>query len=135
MQYLEIASVVAGPKLNLAGADGASSYTIYSGVVSLARSNSFRGIVRPDDRQPIAFFVPDSAAYPTDPASLAVETSLRRILTLGNPSIVVFGAYDEAVSVAADPRGGEHRWLQVSLQVPMSSISALDLNYRVTVSA
>ncbi|MEV0729790.1 hypothetical protein [Polymorphospora sp. NPDC050346] len=133
MLYLEIAGVTARRRLQVVRADGAGSYTFYSGVLSLIANPSFRGAVRPDDRQPISFFVPDSATFPTDPESIELEMSLRRIRTTGNPNLVTFGPYEERAFIAPDPRGGEHRWLQISLQVPISSVAAVDLNYRVTV--
>ncbi|BCB82924.1 hypothetical protein [Phytohabitans suffuscus] len=131
MRYFEIAGVAARPRLRFPRHDG-GTYTVYSGVISLVASRAFRGAIRPDDRQAISFFVPDSPAFTTDPAIVGLELSLKTIRTMGNPNLVTFGAHDEQASVDPDPRGGEHRWLQISFQVPVSSVAAADLNYRLT---
>jgi len=115
MTYLNVVGVVAGPRLTI------GAMTVYSGHLSLGRNKDFRGIVRPTDTQP--------------PTTMWLEIGLRRIRTVGNPTMAHFGAYDEQVGLAPDPRGGEHRWLQVSLRVPLTSVEDIDLNYRVTVQA
>ncbi|NUT36336.1 MAG: hypothetical protein HOV79_25045 [Hamadaea sp.] len=127
MIYLNFAGAVAGPLVTI------GDVTIYSGHVSFVHNSDFRGAIRPADRQPFSFFVPESRPYAQPPARLWLELSLRRIKSLGGPDQVHFGAYDERVDVVADPRGGEHRWLQISLQIPYYSLQEVDLNYRVTV--
>jgi hypothetical protein len=127
MTYLTVAGVVAGPRLNIGGT------TVYSGQLGLLRNTAFRGAVRPTDSQPFTFFVPESDPYPHAPTKLWLEVSLRRIRTLGNPTVIDFGVHDEQVALAPDPRGGEHQWLQISLQVPLVSVEEVVLNYRVTV--
>ena len=69
---------------------------------------------------------------PLPPSKTWLELSLRRIRTT---SPVHVGVYDEQVDVVPDPRGGEHRWLQISVQLPLSSIRAVDINYRLTVES
>jgi hypothetical protein len=137
MNYLDIAGVVAGPRLSFDGTDPATGVavrtTVYSGHVTLAHNRGFRGAVRGTDTQPIAFFVPDSAPYPQPPAKLWLELSLRRIRTTANPGLVTFGADNPQVTVAADPRGGEHQWLQISFQNPTYENDYVEFNYRVTV--
>jgi hypothetical protein len=129
MTYLNVVGVVAGPRLTI------GAMTVYSGHLSLGRNKDFRGIVRPTDTQPVAFFLPESEPYAQPPTTMWLEIGLRRIRTVGNPTMAHFGAYDEQVGLAPDPRGGEHRWLQVSLRVPLTSVEDIDLNYRVTVQA
>jgi len=127
MVYLEPAGVVAGPRLTLGG------LTVYSGYFSLVANTAFRGIIRTEDRQAFSFFVPESDPYPQPPSRTWLELSLRRIYATGN--LVHCGVYDERVDVVPDPRGGEHRWLQISVQLPLSSIRAVDINYRLTVES
>jgi hypothetical protein len=127
VNQLTITHVVPGPLLQLEGV------TLYSGHVGLARNNDFRGIVRATDLEPCSFFLPDSAPYTEVPAGLAVETSLRTIRTLGNPTMVVFGAHDAQVAVVPDPRGTDHQWLQVSFGLSAISLEQVEINYRVTV--
>ena len=127
MIYLNLAGAVAGPRLTV------GDVTVYSGYVSFVHNSVFRGAIRPTDRESFSFFVPESEPYPQPPARLWLELSLRRIKSMGRPDQVHFGAYDERVDVADDPRGGEHRWLQISVQLPIYSLVEVDLNYRVTV--
>jgi hypothetical protein len=127
MNYLDLTGVVAGPKLAFNGT------TIYSGYVQLTHNRGFRGIVRTEMLQAFQFFVPDSAPYTRAPATLAVELGLRRIQSGANPGMITFGACDERVALAADPRGGEHQWLQISFQTPIYEHRLVELNYRVTV--
>jgi hypothetical protein len=129
MNYLNVAGVIAGPRLSI------GAMTVYSGHLSLVRNTGFKGVVRSTDRQTVTFFVPESDPFTTSPTKTWLEISLRRIRSMGNPTMTYFGAYDEQVDVAADPRGGEHRWLQVSLQIPLTSVEEIELNYRVTVQA
>ena len=129
MNYLNVAGVVAGPRLDI------GAMTVYSGHISLVRNTGFKGVVRSSDRQPVIFFVPESDPIATPPTRTWLEIGLRRIRSMGNPTMTYFGAYDEQVDVAPDPRGGDHRWLQVSLQIPLTSVEEIELNYRVTVQA
>lgn len=87
MTYLSVAGVVAGPRLS----NGAM--TVYSGHLSLGRNKYFRGSVGPTDGQPVTFFLPDSEPYTQPPTMLWLEFSLRRIRTMGNPTMTHFGAY------------------------------------------
>lgn len=127
MMYLEPAGVVAGPRLNLGGV------TVYSGYFSLVANTAFRGVIHAEDRQAFSFFVPESDPYTQPPSKTWLELSLRRIRSTGSP--VHVGVYDEQVDVVPDPRGGEHRWLQISVQLPVSSIRAIAINYRLTVES
>jgi hypothetical protein len=129
MIYLNLVGAVAGPRLT------AGDLTVYSGHASFVHNAGFRGAIRPTDRESFSFFVPESESYPQPPKRLWLELSLRRILSLGRPDQAHFGAYEERVEVVDDPRGGGHRWLQVSLQIPIYSLREVDLNYRVTVQS
>ena len=139
MNYLDLTGVVAGPRLVFDAVDAAGGAavrtTVYSGYLSLAHNQGFRGAVRATDTQPIAFFVPESEPYPHPPANLWVELSLRRLRSDPNPGMVTFGLEDPKVAVVADPRGGEHQWLQISAQTPIYGHRLVEINYRVTVQA
>jgi hypothetical protein len=126
VNQLRITGVVAGPQVRFEGT------TIYSGYVGLARDPQFRGIVRATDLEGCSFFVPDSEPYDETPRVLAIETSLRTIRTMGNPNLVFFGAHNATVTVAPDPRGTGHSWLQVSFQTPAASLEHVEINYRIT---
>ena len=127
MSYLEITGVVPALRVSL------GEYTIHSGHVALARSTAFRGAVRAEAQQPVAVFVPDAAPFTTPPAGIGLEVGLRRIQTMPNPGMVYFGPSEAAAEVVPDPRGGEHRWLQVAFRLPIYSHAAVEINYRVTV--
>jgi hypothetical protein len=131
MNQLQVIGVVPSPIVRL------DSVAIHSGYIALERNTQFRGIVRPTDLADCAFFVPDSQPYAPgqDPGTMALETSLRSILTLGNPSVVCFGAHNAQVTLASDPRGSENRWLQISFQTPTASLQRTEINYRLTLLA
>lgn len=133
MQLLTVTGVEPGPVLRF-DAVGTRT-TIHSGVVRLERNTGFRGAVMPGSTEVCSFFVPDSEAYAEAPPVLAVETSLRSFRTLGNPSVVAFGAQDAQVAVVADPRGTGHSWLQLTFSVPASSFEQAEINYRITAQA
>ena len=139
MSLLQVAGVEAGPRFTVDGVDpvtgGAVRLTVYTGHVALARNRDFRGIVGPSSMEPVSFFVPESAPLAAPPAQAWVETSLRTIQTMGNPTLIYFGAFGASVDAAPDPRGGGQQWLQVSFQVPVASVEAVEFNYRVTVAA
>jgi hypothetical protein len=139
VNQLTITGVVPGPLLRFDAVDpsdgSAVRTTVHCGHVRLERNRDFRGIVRADQLEPCAFFVPDSEAYPEPPRVLAVETSLRTIRTMGNPNVVAFGAHDAGVAVVPDPRGTGHSWLQITFQSPASSLEQVEINYRVTIQA
>ncbi|GAA1794664.1 hypothetical protein GCM10009682_15500 [Luedemannella flava] len=124
---LLIAGVVAGPRLDVGG------LTIFSGHLNLVHNRDFRGAIRATDRQPVAFFVPDSEPRTAAPAKTWLELGLRRVRTSTNPAVAIFGAYDERVDVAPDPRGGGHQWLQISMQVPVYAVEEMAINYRLTI--
>jgi hypothetical protein len=126
---LMITHVAAGPRLQLDGV------VLYSGFVGLGRNPDFRGIVRAGDLEPCSFFLPDSAPYSEAPTILGVETSLRTIRTLPNPTMAHFGAYDAQAAVVPDPRGTEHQWLQLTFQTSAISFEQAEINYRVAVQA
>lgn len=136
MNQLTITEVVPGPVLRFEAMDPSQGRTvrtaIYSGYVRLERNRDFRGIVHAGQLETCAFFLPDSETYPEPPPVLSVETSLRTLRTLGNPALVAFGAHDAQVTVAPDPRGTGHAWLQITFQTPASSFDQVEINYRVT---
>ncbi|WP_144126588.1 hypothetical protein [Catellatospora sichuanensis] len=136
MDLLELRAVVPGPRAFLDGTDPTTGEpvrsTIYSGHVRLARREGFRGVVRLDDLQEFSVFLPDSLPYPQPPQALSVELSVRRFRSTANIAAVHVGACDERIEVAADPRGGEHRWLRLIFRTPVYSHDLVELNYRVT---
>ncbi len=114
------------------GTGAAVHTTVYTGHVVLARNTGFRGMIRLTDLQEVSFFVPDSLPYLQPPDALGVELSVRHFRSSANISAVHIGARDERAEVVPDPRGGEHRWLQVAFHTPVYSHDLVELNYRVT---
>lgn len=127
-----------GPRFTVGGVDpvtgNAVSLTVYTGHVALARDPDFRGIVSATSMAPVSFFVPETAPLAAPPAHAWLETSLRAIRTMSNPTLVSFGAFGARVDAAPDPRGGGQQWLQVTFQVPAASVESVEINYRVTIA-
>ena len=137
MSYLEIAGVVPGLAVSADGVDPQTGQplrtTIHCGYVALAKSAAFRGAVRPDDLQPISFFLPDAPPYAAAPLAVGLELGIRRFRSLPNPGLVIVGPSGERAELVADPRGGARQWLQVGFQLPIYGHQAVEINYRVTV--
>lgn len=127
MRYLDITAVVPGPRVAI------GAVTFHSGYVALVRNPGFRGVLTADSREDVAFFVPDAPPVTTAPSALGLELSVRRFQSLADPGLVAVGPTADRAEVVPDPRGGEHRWLQVAFRVPVYSHALVEINYRVTV--
>jgi hypothetical protein len=137
MNYLEIAAVVPGLAVRVDGFDPRTGQplrtTIHCGYVSLAKSAAFRGAVRPDDLQPISFFLPDAPPYAAAPLAVGLELGVRRFRSLPNSDLVTVGPSGDRAELVADPRGGAQQWLQVGFQLSIYGHQTVEINYRVTV--
>lgn len=110
--------------------------TVYSGVVTIMGSPSFRGIIRDSDVEELSFFLPDSPVLTSVPSHLEVEMDVRTHRSVRGESSgsIVIGAVGPSVRLAGDPSGEPGGpWLLVSFGIHPIGTEACVLGYRVSV--
>ena len=108
--------------------------TTYRGHVRVRKEATGIGILRVDDRIPVALYLSDSLPYPEPPAALDIQLSLRHFLGTEPSRNFPQGAVDAWVQVVPDPRGGTDRWLQIGFAV-QAFFMTCEIGYVVTAAS
>jgi len=130
-----VESVTAGPRTDVvvteAVTDRRLRVTTYRGGVRIGRRTVGLTALRPTELLPVAFFLPDSLAYPRPPDAVDLQLAISYFYA-GGELAKPQGAVDARAAAVADPRGGPDGWLQVTFAVPATT-EAVEFAYVVTV--